>query len=357
LPEEEQREQAEVRNSVSILAGIGWHIVGAASAASFYAPIEKVKKWSWETTWAVAGFFSWILLPISVSFLLLPDFLAFYASIDAPVLIKVALFGAMWGVGNVSYGLTMRYLGMSLGIGVAIGVVLIVGTLLPPILDGQGAALFTTKSGLYTMAGVFVALIGVAVVSYAGHLKELELRGELREFNLKLGLTLAVLCGVFSSGMSFAIDHAKPMEAAALRLHVDPLYAALPSYVIIMGGGAVINMSYCFIRLAVLKRISLRDDLALPGGTLLRNGVLAATGGIMWYLQFFFYAWGAANIPQRLFYVNWMLHMSIYVLCGGLVGLALGEWAGVGTKPVRILWAGMIVIIAAANLVGLGLAA
>ena len=49
----------------------------------------------------------------------------------------------------------------------------------------------------------------------------------------------------------------------------------------------------------------------------------------MWYLQFFFYAWGAANIPQRLGYVNWMLHMSIYVLCGGLVGLALGEWAGV----------------------------
>ena len=59
-----------------ILAGIGWHLVGAASAASFYAPIEKVRKWSWETTWAVAGFFSWILLPISVSYHLLPNFRA-----------------------------------------------------------------------------------------------------------------------------------------------------------------------------------------------------------------------------------------------------------------------------------------
>ena len=340
----------------SIIGGIGWHMVGAASAAAFYAPIGKVKKWSWETTWALAGIFSWILLPSAVSLLLLPDFLAFYGSIDGQVLFKVAIFGAMWGVGNVSYGLTMRHLGISLGVGVAIGVVLVVGTLVPPLMHGQAAILFTTKSGLYTMAGVFIALIGVAVVSYAGHQKEVQLSGELREFNLKLGLLLAVLCGIFSSGMAFAIDAAEPMKAAALHLGVNPLYAALPSYVFIMGGGAIVNMSYCFIRLAALKRLSLRADLSQPGGTLLRNGALAATGGIMWYLQFFFYAWGQANIPERLSYVNWMLHMSGYVLFAGIIGLALGEWAGISGRPVRLLWAGMLIIIAAANLVGLGMA-
>jgi L-rhamnose-H+ transport protein len=331
-------------------------MIGAASAASFYAPIEKVKRWSWETTWAVAGLFSWILLPIGVSLFLLPDFHGFYAAMGTSLLLKVALFGAMWGVGNVSYGLTMRYLGMSMGIGIAIGVTLVVGTLIPPLLHGQAAMLFTTRGGQLTVAGVVVALVGVAVVSYAGHKKEQQLSGEVREFNVKLGLLLAVLCGIFSSGMSFAIDAAKPMEAAALHLGVNPLYAALPSYVIIMGGGAVVNLSYCFIRLAALKRLSLRADLAQPGGVLARNGMLAAAGGIMWYLQFFFYAWGAANVPQHLSYVNWMLHMSMYVLCGGLVGLALGEWAGVGSKPVRLLWAGILVIIAAANLVGLGMA-
>ena len=341
---------------MSIFAGIGWHLLGASCAASFYAPIEKVRRWSWETTWAVAGLFSWILLPIGVSLFLLPDFQGFYASMGTHLLLKVALFGAMWGVGNVSYGLTMRHLGMSLGIGVAIGITLVVGTLIPPLLHGQAAMLFTTRGGQFTMAGVIVALIGVATVSYAGHQKERQLSGETREFNVKLGLLLAVLCGVFSSGMSFAIDAARPMEAASLHLGVNPLYAALPSYVMIMGGGAVVNLSYCFVRLAALKRLSLRADLAQPGGTVLRNGLLAAAGGIMWYLQFFFYAWGAANVPQRLFYVNWMLHMSMYVLCGGLVGLALGEWAGVGSRPVRLLWAGILVIIAAANLVGLGMA-
>jgi len=341
---------------MSILAGIGWHMVGAASAASFYAPIEKVKHWSWETTWAIAGFFSWILLPIGVSLILLPSFPGFYGSISPHLLLKVALFGAMWGVGNVSYGLTMRHLGMSMGIGIAIGVTLVVGTLIPPFLHGQAAALFATHAGQLTLAGVLVALAGVAIVSYAGHQKEQQLSGQVREFNVKLGLLLAVLCGIFSSGMSFAIDAARPMEAAALHLGVNPLYAALPSYVIIMGGGAVINLSYCFIRLAALRRLSIRADLALPATTLLTNGALAAIGGIMWYLQFFFYAWGAANVPAHLFYVNWMLHMSMYVLCGGLVGLALGEWKGVGNRPVRLLWAGILVIIAAANLVGLGMA-
>jgi L-rhamnose-H+ transport protein len=340
----------------SVVAGIGWHVLGASMAASFYAPIEKVRKWSWETTWALAGFFSWILLPIGVSCLLLPDFRGFYSSMGTHLLLKVALFGAMWGVGNVSYGLTMRHLGMSLGIGVAIGVTLIVGTLVPPLMHGQAAALFATRSGLLTMAGVVVALIGVAIVSYAGHQKERQLKGEIEEFNLPLGLFLAVMCGIFSSGMSFAIDAARPMEAAARHLGVNPLYAALPSYVFIMGGGAVINMGYCFIRLGAVKALSIRQDLSQPQSTLVRNALLATSGGVMWYLQFFFYAWGAANIPQHLAYVNWMLHMSIYVLCGGLVGLALGEWAEVEGRPIRLLWAGILVIIAAANLVGLGMA-
>jgi L-rhamnose-H+ transport protein len=103
----------------------------------------------------------------------------------------------------------------------------------------------------------------------------------------------------------------------------------------------------------MVKKISLGEDLRQAGGVIGRNAALAATGGIMWYLQFFFYAWGAANIPERLSYVNWMLHMSGYVLFGAIVGLALGEWAGVSSRSVRLLCVGIVVIIAAANLVGL----
>ncbi len=340
----------------AIAAGIGWHTLGSAMAASFYAPIEKVKKWSWETTWVVAGFFSWILLPIGMACLLLPHFFAFYAAQPAGLLLKVALFGAMWGVGNVSYGLTMRYLGMSLGIGVAIGVTLVVGTLVPPMLHGQFVAKFASRSGAWSMAGILLALVGVAIVSYAGHQKEKQEGAEVKEFNVMLGLSVAVLCGIFSAGFSFALDAAAPMRIAALKAGVSPLYARLPSYVIIMGAGAIINGLYCFTRLAFKKDISLRADLAQPAGTLVKNGAMAAAGGIMWYLQMFFYSWGAANIPVRLGYLNWMLHMSFYVLWGGVIGLAMGEWKGAGKRPLRLLWCGILTIIAAANLVGLGMA-
>jgi L-rhamnose-H+ transport protein len=331
-------------------------MVGAAAAASFYAPIEKVRKWSWETTWAVAGIFSWILLPITVSLMLLPHFVAFYAAIPHDVLLKAFLFGCMWGIGNVNYGLTMRYLGMSLGIGVAIGVTLVVGTLVPPIVHGQLGYLLTSRSGLFTIAGIVLALIGIAIVSWAGHQKEQRMGVRTEEFNVRKGLILAILCGIFSSGMSFAIDAAKPMALAAVHLGIKPLYSALPSYVIIMGGGALVNFAYCFVRLAYRKDISLRRDLSQTPGTLAKNSSMAACGGIMWYFQFFFYAWGAANIPAHLSFVSWMLHMSGYVLFGGLVGLALGEWKEARGRPVRLLWVGMIIIIAAANLVGLGTA-
>src|SRR5580692_5153525 len=212
---------------IAILAGIGWHIVGAAMAASFYAPIEKVKNWSWETTWALMGVFSWILLPLSMSYIVLPHFSAFYAAQPGKLLLEVALFGAMWGVGNISYGLTMRHLGMSLGIGVAIGVTLVVGTIVPPMLHGQFLAKFASRSGMWSMAGIVVALLGVAIVSYAGHQKEEQLGAEVKEFNVMLGLALAVVCGIFSAGFSFGLDKATPLRDAALGLGVNPLFARL----------------------------------------------------------------------------------------------------------------------------------
>jgi L-rhamnose-H+ transport protein len=337
------------------LVAIGWHLLGAVMAATFYVPIERVKTWTWETTWSISGLFSWILAPIGVSLLLLPNFHAFYASAGWPLLIRVALFGALWGVGSITYGLTVRHLGLSLGIGMAIGITLTVGTLLPPLLHGQAHLLFATRTGLITMAGVGVSLIGVALVSFAGHKKEVERRGHLEEFNLTLGVFVAILCGISSSGMSFGIDAAKPMEQTALGLGINPLYAALPAYVLIMGGGSIVNWAYCGVRLMTLRHNPLRD-LQKPAPVLAKNTALAALGGFMWYLQFFFYAWGAANIPQRLSYVNWMLHMSFYVLCGGLVGLTLGEWKGVSRRPIAILCAGILIIILAANLVGLGMA-
>lgn len=163
------------------------------------------------------------------------------------------------------------------------------------------------------------------------------------------------MCGIFSAGMSFAMDAAKPMHDAAAALGIDPLYVALPNYVVIMGGGALVNLGFCFVRLATRSDLSVKADFSVVKSVLIANVALSLLGGTMWYLQFFFYAWGHASIPVQYDFVSWMLHMSFYVLCGGLVGLLLKEWKNVGRTPVRVLSVGCFVIILAANIVGLGM--
>ncbi|CAI1507578.1 L-rhamnose-H(+) transport protein [Serratia quinivorans] len=340
----------------AVMLGILWHLVGAASAACFYAPFKKVRRWSWETMWSIGGLMSWLILPWAVSYMLLPDFWRYYSSFSLSTLLPVFLFGAMWGIGNVNYGLTMRYLGMSMGIGIAIGITLVVGTLMTPLLQGRFVALFSSAGGKLTLLGVAIALLGVVIVSWAGVLKERAMGIRAEEFNLRKGLLLAVMCGIFSAGMSFAMDAAKPMHQAAADLGIDPLYVALPSYVVIMGGGAWVNLTYCFIRLAVRKDLSVRADFSQAKSLLVANMLFSLLGGTMWYLQFFFYAWGHANIPAQYDFISWMLHMSFYVLCGGLVGLLLREWKNAGRRPVFVLCIGCLTIILAANVVGLGMA-
>ncbi|MEG0099650.1 MAG: L-rhamnose/proton symporter RhaT [Citrobacter sp.] len=340
----------------AITMGIFWHLIGAASAACFYAPFKKVQHWTWETMWSIGGIVSWLILPWLVSTILLPDFWAYYSSFSASTLLPIFLFGAMWGIGNINYGLTMRYLGMSMGIGIAIGITLIVGTLMTPIIAGKFDVLIGTPGGRMTLFGVLVALIGVAIVTRAGQLKERKMGIKAEEFNLKKGLILAVMCGFFSAGMSFAMDAAKPMHEAAAALGIDPLYVALPSYVVIMGGGAVINLGYCFIRLAKMKNLSVKADFSLAKPLIISNILFSALAGLMWYLQFFFYAWGHAKIPAQYDYMSWMLHMSFYVLCGGIVGLIMKEWSNAGRRPVSVLSLGCVVIIVAANIVGMGMA-
>ena len=225
-----------------------------------------------------------------------------------------------------------------------------------PIIAGKFDVLIGTPGGRMTLLGVLVALIGVAIVTRAGQLKERKMGIKAEEFNLKKGLILAVMCGFFSAGMSFAMDAAKPMHEAAATLGIDPLYVALPSYVVIMGGGAVINLGYCFIRLAKMKNLSVKADFSLAKPLIISNILFSALAGLMWYLQFFFYAWGHAKIPAQYDYMSWMLHMSFYVLCGGIVGLIMKEWSNAGRRPVSVLSLGCVVIIVAANIVGLGMA-
>lgn len=342
---------------MSVVAGIGWHLVGAASAAAFYAPYKKVKGWSWELMWSIGGLFSWVIMPWLVTAMLVPNLSEFYANVPMSTFAMLIFCGAMWGIGNITYGLTMRYLGLSMGIGIAIGLNLAVGTLLPPILKGELGALISSAGGSLTMIGIAIALVGIAIVTYAGNEKEKAMGEKVEEFDLKKGVTLAIVCGIFSAGFAFGLDASGPIREQSELLGINYLYVAMPAYGFIMGGGALVNFAFCLYNIFSNKEISVRRDLSLAKGLMIRNLLFTAMGGIMWYLQFFFYGWGEASVPEHLGYINWMLHMSGYVLFGGVIGLIMAEWKGVGTRPVRILVFGLLVITSAANVVGMGMAA
>lgn len=283
-------------------------------------------------------------------------FLGYFSSFSASTLLPVFLFGAMWGIGNINYGLTMRYLGMSMGIGIAIGITLIVGTLMTPIINGNFDVLINTKGGQMTLLGVLVAVIGVGIVTRAGQLKERKMGIRAEEFNLKKGLILAVMCGIFSAGDVFRHERRQTDARSRSSAGRGPALCRPAKLRGDYGRWCAGEPRLLLHSSGKVKNLSVKADFSLAKHLIITNVLLSALGGLMWYLQFFFYARGHASIPPQYDYMSWMLHMSFYVLCGGIVGLVLKEWNNAGRRPVSVLSPGCVVIIIAANIVGLGMA-
>lgn len=336
----------------SIGFGIFYHLLGALAAASFYIPIQWVKNWEWEASWLVNGIASWVIMPVLVSSLLLPDVVAFYLAVPADIVLRTYMFGALWGLGGLTFGMTLRYLGLSVGYGVAIGITLVVGTLMPPLFGGKFFQLFSSRAGVMALFGVLIAVIGIAVTSLAGRMKEDESGIKSQEFNVRKGVMIAMFCGVASAFMAFAIDAAEPIQRMALTQGVDPLYQVMPGYVIIMFGGFTTNLIYCLIK--GRKNHTLQKIRQDPSH-FWRNIILSATGGVIWYLQFFFYGWGHVQmVGVKLGFVSWTFHMSMLVLCGGIWGFILKEWKNCSNKPLRYQLSGMAMIVVSTLVIGLG---
>ena len=134
--------------------GVVLHAIGGLASAVFYLPYRKVRHWAWESYWLTGGIFSWIVAPWLIASLAVPDLLAVLRNAPAKSLFWSYFFGALWGVGGLSFGLTVRYLGFALGTAMALGYCAAFGTLLPPIVNGEFAGVVKTTSGIVVMAGV-----------------------------------------------------------------------------------------------------------------------------------------------------------------------------------------------------------
>lgn len=341
--------------------GVLFHWLGGLAAGSFYVPYRGVKRWSWETYWLVGGVFSWVLAPSALALMLTNDLAGVLSRTPGAALFWAWFFGLLWGVGGLTFGLTMRYLGMSLGYGVALGICAVCGTLIPPIFKGALAAIAANAAGRVTLVGIGICVVGIATSALAGLGKERELpeaakRESVKEFDLKKGLAVALFCGVMSACMAFALDAASPIAELSAQAGTTTYWTGLPKLVVVLLGGFTTNAIWCLAlnirnRTAgeYLARVG-RDGGPVPR---LRNVVFCSLAGLTWYFQFFFYTMGETQMGRYSF-SSWTLHMASIIIFSTLWGVALKEWRGTSARTHRLIGAGIAVLIVSTLVVGYG---
>ncbi len=354
--------------------GVLFHWIGGLAAASFYLPFKRVRRWSWETYWLVGGVFSWIIAPPIFASLFVPNVWRIISDTPSSTLIWTICFGLLWGVGGLTFGLTVRYLGLALGYAIALGCCAAFGTLIPPLFNHQLGAIAATNGGRVVLLGVLVCLVGIAISGLAGRSKEAEMsetqkKAAVAEFNFPRGLIIAIVCGIMSACMAFAFAAGQPIADAAARglAHAGraDVWQNLPILVVVLWGGFLTNFVWCVI--LHLKNKSAgeyigeyMENAAAPTAesktrriALAPNYLLSAAAGLIWYFQFFFYSMGETKMGQFGF-SSWTLHMASIIIFSTLWGVALKEWKGSSARTHKLIAAGLATLIASTVIIGWG---
>lgn len=335
--------------------GVIYHCIGGLCAASFYLPYKGVRKWSWECYWILGGIFSWIIAPWVVALITVPDLVNVLTTAEVKTLFWSYFFGMMWGVGGLTYGLSMRYLGLSLGNAVTLGFCAAFGTLMPPLLSGELPGLLSSLPGWVTLSGVGFCLAGIAVCGRAGVIKEREMpeeekKASVKEFNFFKGIWVATLSGIMSAGMNYGITAGQPIAASAAAHGADPLYANGAVLIVVFAGGFTVNFIWCTY---LIWKNGSAGNFINTETPLLLNYVLSAIAGTTWYFQFHFFGMGKSQMG-RFDFSSWTLHMASIILISNLWGFALREWRGSSRRTMRWVFAGITMLIGAIVVVGTG---
>jgi L-rhamnose-H+ transport protein len=376
------------------LIGVVFHWLGGLASGSFYVPFRAVKKWSWETYWLVGGVFSWIVVPWLLGSTISTDLLGVLHETPWDTIRWVYFFGVLWGFGGLTFGLTMRYLGMSLGMAMVLGYCAAFGTLIPPIYHGTFfSTVLPTLSGQVIVAGIAICMAGIAFAGKAGMSKEKEMSPEQKtavigEFNLKKGVLVATFSGVMSACFSFGLDAGAPIKALALKHGTSTLWQGLPVLVVLLAGGFTTNFIWCVIlnirnhtgyqyfssqirnhHPARGEERILENAIDAPGeemaealpahgaepdhAPMWNNYFFAALAGTIWYFQFFFYTMGETQMGKYKF-SSWTLHMASIIIFSSLWGIALHEWRGASRRTKTWLAVSLLTLVGSTIVVGYG---
>lgn len=330
------------------MIGILLIAIGSIGSASFYVPFKRVKVWAWESYWISQGLAAWIICPWIFALLTVPSGTLMDILHDAPTSTKwlAMMFGALWGVGGLTFGLSIRYMGIALGQSLVLGLTAALGTIIPSLVAGDD--LFASRAGILTLVGVAIALAGIAIIGYAGVLKNKSLSEEerkeaVKEFALKKGVPIAILSGIMSACFAFGIQAGKPIEEVAARYGTNELFVTNPSYIFILFGGFIMNLIYCVT--LNIKNGTYKDYFSVSGGIFMSNIGWTFLAGLLWFLQLFFYGMGKSQVPASMEAFSWSILMAMNITVSNIWGLILNEWKGVSKKTVVVLITGLIILI------------
>lgn len=322
--------------------------IGSMGQSSSYVPIKKIKSWSWENFWLTQGVFAWLVFPLLGALLAnsVSELFGVYGANSGATLLTV-FYGVLWGIGGLTFGLSMRFLGIALGQSVALGTCAAFGTIIPAIISGT--KLFESK-GLVLLAAVIVTLVGIAIVGYAGSLRsknmsEEERKKAIKDFALKKGLLIALLSGVMSACFSLGLNAGAPIKEASIAMGAKELFSLNPVILLVTFGGFITNLIYC---LYMNKKNNTGGEIFKSTKTELTNNLLyCALAGLLWYSQFFGLGMGQSFFePQSVMMAfSWSILMSLNVVFSNGWGIILKEWKGAGTRAVGYLALGMAILI------------
>jgi len=330
------------------MIGILLIAIGSLGAASFYVPFKKVKQWSWESYWISQGLSAWILAPWIFALVAIGSGTLMEIISDAPSKTKwlVMMFGALWGIGGLTFGLSIRYMGVALGQSITLGLCAAVGTLVPAFRSGGN--LFDDRAGILTVVGVAVGLAGIAIIGYAGAMKnkgmtEEQRKEAVKDFALKKGLLIAILSGIMSASFAFGLEAGKPLEELAAAKGTNPLYVSNPSLIFILLGGFVTNLIYCgYLN---IKNGTYKDYTSVSGGVFLNNILFTFLAGLLWFIQFHFFGMGKSLVPEAMSAFSWSILMALNIAMANIWGIFLKEWKGAHKKTMVVLVVGIVILI------------
>lgn len=324
--------------------------LGGLAGATFALPFRKVKGWSYESYWLVYAIVGLILFPMALAFATVPNLTQVLAQTPVKTLLTCAGFGALWGVGGLTWGLMIRYLGVGLGLAIGCGLCSATGTLLPPIFKGEAASLLFDATGalvfsrLVTLIGVALSLLGIVFVGLAGKSKENELPEEekkkaVADFDFKKGIVVALVSGVFSGGMGFGLSAGPEMATLAAQTGTGSWWTGMPVLVVVLWGGFVVNAVYCLVMMRKHVGATAAGEKSHLAAMLFFSGF----AGIIWALQFAFMKMGEPLCGDKA-YIGFAIVMGASVLFSSLLGMFLGEWKGTGAKTKAFLAIGLALL-------------